>query len=375
MTNRKAVDLHMDSIPKRIELAGRRALVRLFRMARQLRDRPSLPLDAAGKRVLMLRQDRIGDVLVSLPVIHALKTKFPTAQIDALFGENNFFVAPHDAVFSRRYTYRKKPAAIAAMVRRLRRNRYDFLIDFMDNVSASSTLLVSAISAWCAVGIEKENAYTYDVVVPRLPQSRVHIVDRLAELLRPFGIDPEQLDLRLTYSISDESERRAQTWMEQHAPFPRIGVNISASGAAKEWGAENFSTLVGALKQQHPAVSVVLFCAPGEESLAATIADAHAVAVYPPGTFDEFAAGIKQCGALITVDTSAVHLAAAFQRPAVVLFVHDNPALTPWVPYHVPHRAVTTSMHSVKHISVDEVLRAFESLDRECSITAAVLTR
>ena len=344
-------------------------------MARKRRSNPSLPLNATGKRILMLRQDRIGDVLVSLPIIHALKKRFPTAHIDALFGENNFFVAPHDSAFEHRYVYHKNIGAIVSMIRTLRRIRYDFLIDFMDNVSASSTLLASAIGANCAVGIDKENAYTYDVVVPRLPQSTVHIVDRLGELLRPFGIDPATEDLRLQYAIPETADERAKTWMDQYAASPRLGINISGSGAAKEWGSKNFSLLIALIRAEHPGLSIVLFCAPGEELIAAAISAERDVPVFPPGTFEEFAAGIKHCDALITVDTSAVHLAAAFQRPAVVLFVHDNPALTPWVPYRVPHRAVTTSMHSVKHISVEEVALAFTSLDQECGITAAVAAR
>lgn len=361
----------MDSFAKRTELAGRRALVRLFRMVRPRRDSAvPLPINATGKRILMLRQDRIGDVLVSLPVIHAIKQHFPTARIDALFGVNNHFVAPGDAAFSTRFVYRKEPGEIATLLRTLRRNKYDVLIDFMDNVSASSTMLVSAIGAHCAIGIDKENAYAYDVVVPRLPQGSVHIVDRLGELLRPFGIDPAQEDLRLRYALPAEADRRARDWMAALGDSPKIGVNISASGGSKMWAEEKFVDAIRRITHDHPSVEIVLFCAPGEESRAQAIADAVNAAVFPPGSFDEFAAGIKHCNALITVDTSAVHLAAAFRVPAVVLFVHDKPELMPWVPYRTPHRAVVTTEHTIANIPVDAVVAAFNALDAECTICA-----
>jgi ADP-heptose:LPS heptosyltransferase len=320
----------------------------------------------------MLRQDRIGDVLVSLPIVHALKRHFPSAQIDALFGENNHFIAANDPVFNERFIYKKNLSGATRILRTLRHRHYDYLIDFMDNVSTSSTIFVSRIKAHCSIGIEKENAYIYDVVVPRLPQSSVHIVDRLGELLRPFGITPEYEDLRLSYPLPAAAIVRAEEWFSPanngnraiERPV-RIGVNVSASGVDKDWGKENFSAMLTQLQEIFPQAKFVLFCAPGDEARAQEIASATRTRVFPPSTFDEFAAGIHALDALITVDTSAVHLAAAYQIPAVVLYVHDKPELMPWIPYKSPHRAVTTQQHTVRSISVKEVVDSVVDLDRE----------
>ena len=360
----------MDSFLKRSELAGRRALVRLLRFlyAREGR-RPPLPLDVNGKRILMLRQDRIGDVLVSLPIVHALKKHFPSVRIDALFGENNSFIALNDPAFSERFVYHKNFFRAWASLHMLRRRKYDYLIDFMDNVSTSSTIFVARIKAHCSVGIEKENSYIYDIVVPRLPQSQVHIVDRLGELLRPFGITPEKEDLRLSYPLAAAVVERADKWFAvncgAHEEAARIGVNISASGADKDWGKENFISLISGLRTAFPAAAFALFCAPGDEPRADEIARKTNARVFPPSTFDEFAAGIRALDALITVDTSAVHLAAAFRIPSVILYVHDKPELMPWTPYRSPHRAITTAEHTIKNISPRAVLDGVIDLDRE----------
>jgi ADP-heptose:LPS heptosyltransferase len=360
----------MDTVAKRVELAGRRALVRLFRFARPGRSPVTLPIDASGKRILMLRQDRIGDVLVSLPVVHALKSRYPTARIDALFGTNNATAAPADMSFGSRFIYRKRLFADLALVAALRRRRYDILIDFMDNVSTSSTLLVRLIGAQVAVGIDKENSYAYDVVVPRLPQGEYHIVDRLAELLRPFGIDPATLDLRLRYPLPVSAVEKAGVWFATHARAPMIGVNVSSSGESKYWPDENFSALINGLKRAMPAMQVVLFSAPAEQDRTRVVSLATGAHVYPPGSFDEFAAGVKRCAMLVTVDTSAVHLGAAFRVPTVGLFVHDRAELMPWVPYRIPHRTVETTEHSVRSITVQEVLAACVHLAAACGLDA-----
>ncbi len=361
----------MDTVAKRFELAGRRALVRLFRMVSPRRVPPALPIDAAGKKILMLRQDRIGDVLVSLPVVHALKAKFPTAHIDALFGSNNPFAATADPSFDTRFVYRKRFGADIPLILALRRRRYDILIDFMDNVSTSSTLLVQLINARCAVGIEKENGYAYDVAVPRLPQGTHHIVDRLGELLRPFGIDPAATDLRLRYPLPVTAEETAGVWFAMHARGAMIGINVSSSGASKHWADENFIAVIEGLKTSIPAAQFVVFSTPAEQRRAHSVAESTGALVYPPGSFDEFAAGVKRCAMLVTVDTSAVHLGAAFRVPTVGLFVHDRADLLPWVPYRTPHRAVETTGHAVRDIVPGEVIAACCDLARECGIIPA----
>jgi ADP-heptose:LPS heptosyltransferase len=179
-----------DPLLKRLELALRRRVLRRWSApATVLVDapRPILQLDA-GARVLLLRQDRIGDVLVSIPTIRVLRRHLPQVQFELLLSRNNWGVRHATAAYVQQWwLYRKSPLAVLGLLRRLQRRRYSAILDLTDNASVTSTLLLHLLDAPVKLGIAKENAAVYTHVVPRLDRARVHIVERIAQLLLPFG--------------------------------------------------------------------------------------------------------------------------------------------------------------------------------------------
>ena len=84
----------------------------------------------------------------------------------------------------------------------------------------------------------------------------------------------------------------------------------------------------------------------------------------PETSFDGFAAWIKRVSLLVTPDTSAVHLAAAFNVPSVVLYVQSNPELRIWEPYKAPSVPLVTSVDDLTTISVAQVHQAVQTLVR-----------
>jgi ADP-heptose:LPS heptosyltransferase len=80
----------------------------------------------------------------------------------------------------------------------------------------------------------------------------------------------------------------------------------------------------------------------------------------PQMSLQQFAAIVHEFDLLLTPDTAVVHIAAAWKIPTVALY-HADPAITPWVPYHTPHRAVTDPS-GVAAITVDRVIAAVDDL-------------
>jgi ADP-heptose:LPS heptosyltransferase len=102
---------------------------------------------------------------------------------------------------------------------------------------------------------------------------------------------------------------------------------------------------------------------PSDSRRANEIVNGNPAAILAPETsFDGFAAWIKRVSLLVTPDTSAVHLAAAFNVPSVVLYVQSNPELKIWEPYKTPSESLVTPVDDLTTISVDQVLRAIDRL-------------
>jgi hypothetical protein len=102
-----------DTFLKRTEILFRRLLIRALRYVYKRKNDPDSSGDYNSCKFLFIRQDRIGDVLVSIPSIHLLKKKYPGASIDFILSENNYFVLDNDPVINRKWIYRKNILKIA----------------------------------------------------------------------------------------------------------------------------------------------------------------------------------------------------------------------------------------------------------------------
>lgn len=351
---------------KKIEIAFRKLLLRVLGLF--IRRKRALPPDTdfRGAKYLFVRQDRIGDVLVSTPLFAELKTAYPSATIDVLLSTNNHFVLENDPFVRKRWVYRKNILAIMKLLRELRSEQYDFVIDLMDNPSATSTLLLAWAGGRWNVGLEKENSYVYDVCVPLLSRKETHIVDRLVELLRVFRINVDHAKLRLHYRTSQESmDFAANFWKDRQLTGKVVvGINISPTDGVRFWGVDNFQRLIRHLQERYPSFDILVLFHPAEKHIAENIAAPFPKVILSPETqsFDQFAALIQRLHFLITPDTSAVHVAAAFQVPSVVLYVQSNPDLRIWDPYHAPSETLVTPVDDLKTIPPEQVLEAFHRL-------------
>lgn len=354
-----------DSLAKRLELGFRHWLLRHWNGAAPLVVERPMPLlqPTEATPLLLLRQDRIGDLLVSIPLLRILHTRFPTAPKELLLGANNWG-ARHVAqrYIQRVWRYDKHPLALARLLRQLR-NRYTIVIDLTDNPSVTSSLLLTLLRAPIRVGIAKGNDAAYTHVVPLLDRGRFHIVERIAQLLLPFGIQPEAPELFLEYPITAAERQWARQIVGDPTGSPRIGVNISASSASKYWGRNRWIAFLRELRRRYPEAEILLFASPSDAQEHSAIASATGVRAVPiMPSFHQFAVLLEQCDIIVTPDTAAVHLAAAWKRPCLGLYVWDQPTLLPWFPYGTLYEAAFTRAPALSHLPVEAALDAFERL-------------
>lgn len=351
-------------LSKLIELQLRRFLLRALRLVGR-RKALTTRSDFENCKFLFIRQDRIGDVLVSTPLIIALKKRFPGAQIDMLLSSNNHFVLENFSTVRKRWIYDKKLASSLRILSGIRRERYDFVIDLMDNPSVTSTIILLLAAAKWNVGLEKDNQYAYDIAVPMLSRRDTHIVDRLAQLLDVFGIESKKEDLNIHYETKPSSDHLIKEFIRKYckASGGIVGINISAGHDSRFWGVAQYQQLLTNIKRAYPAANRVLLYKSEHESRARQIAEAVPKTIVAPTlTFDEFASMIKHLWILITPDTSAVHLAAAFHIPSVILYVQADSTLRIWDPYRTEFEAAVTSSKTLSALPVHQVNQAFQVL-------------
>ncbi|HET6402070.1 MAG TPA: glycosyltransferase family 9 protein [Candidatus Kapabacteria bacterium] len=281
--------------------------------------------------ILLLRQDRLGDVLMSTFFLIALHERFPKSRIAMLLGKNNTGVIPLLPVPCETFVYRKRLIPDLKMLREIRREKFDVALDLTDKASVTSSILLSRIRAKVSIGVAKENSVVYDITVPRPSQTEVHITERVAELLRPFGIDPKTVD------------KRPRLRLNAMRQMGRIGLNVSSRTEDRSAPpAASADIAKGVLELGFS--EVLVFAAPhdrarGEETVRlAGDTRVHFAEEMP--TFAEFAEQIATCEYLITADTSVIQIAAAAGIPMVLMFrpMYDE---HPWTPVGIPFELYT----------------------------------
>lgn len=314
-------------------------------------------------RVLFLRHDRIGDMILSTGILRAIAEAHPTVRLDVLASPVNAPVLRNEQyVHEVLIVDTRRPLRWPRTLLALRRRRYDAVIDCMVTAPSLTTLvLMLASGARYRIGVARRgNDFAYTLPVP--PRESVqHIVDQLGALVTAFGLQPAALDLRPRVRLTAaERERGERAWRgdvdDRPAQGPRLLVNVSAGRAHHAWPDERFIRAVRAVREEVPSAEILIVSSPRDRARAARIADESGARVVPDDGIRDAMAIVAHSDLVFTPDTSIAHACSALGRPAVVLHPRGNAAI--WGPYRTDGRAVESPTGAVEDITVEAASQA-----------------
>jgi ADP-heptose:LPS heptosyltransferase len=345
--------------------------------------------------VLVLRYDRIGDMILSTGIIKAIALAQPTVVVDVLASAQNCAVLEGNPYVGHILTIdRQRPWTWITVIRRMRRLRYDAVIDVMVMAPSLTTTLVMWLSgARQRIGLgDRGNQAALTLPVARIP-SAVHYVDHSAALLAAFGVDPlsvrrwhasrtdgprtlsprtepEELDRRgwgiwrpEIFLTAAEITYAEHLWRNLDAEVPpaersghRLVVNVSAGAAWRYWPAEFFIETLTAIRATFPQLQCLLIGAPQDSTRMEVIARACGVSVAHTARSREMMAIVATGDMVFTADTAVTHVASALDKPTLAMFARAKEDL--WGPYAIPGGVVSTPARSLQSLQVASVLPA-----------------
>ena len=305
------------------------------------------------KRILISRLRFIGDVVLTTPVIRALKRQYPEADLYYLAESGpaaalahsphleGVIVLPDELLPARSVLTRCREHA--RFIRSLRKRRFDLAIDLFGN--PRSALLTLATGARYRVGYDvRGRGRAYNVKIRRSASLRV--VDAYLDAVRTIGVPAE--DGRTEVHFSAEDAKWAESWLVERGidhTRPIAALNPGASWPAKTWSTERFAELTRALIEDLN-VTVLLVAEPGRQEATAGVnaLSGHACPVVETDSLTRLAALIARCDLYVSNDCGPMHIAVAAGTPTIGLFGPSRPEI--WFPYpkadgHVALRAET----------------------------------
>jgi ADP-heptose:LPS heptosyltransferase len=326
------------------------------------------------RNILVIDFGQLGDVVMSLPALRAIRDHFPKARISVAVGKPGNEVVEMcgyaDAtIVVDRVSLRDgfKPVSVLRifqLVKEVRRKEFDFVIDLH---SLSETNLLGFLSGAPKRLFSRRPGRSLDFLSrfhPLPPVDRndpkQHLTDRYLAVLEPLGIRDVQRLPRLTSGLADDREvDKLLRKTKADADAPLIGLFPGAGHVGRRWPLERFAELADFLVR-NDGVRVVVFVGPEERALSRQMRE-----MFPSDTvmvrdlsIRQLVAAQARLSVFVSNDTGPMHLAAAVGTPIVMLSDHRAPDT--YVPINEPKRVIRSS--AVAELSVEEVYAATRQL-------------
>jgi ADP-heptose:LPS heptosyltransferase len=319
-------------------------------------------------QVAIFQPGRAGDFVLTTALFNAIKDFSPATHLTVIAGPRARELARYHPAVDKTLVFDRAPLRFAGLLARLKLTRFDLWIDPKPYWSRSSQVMAKLARASLKIGFNRGGTGPFDLELPSAPNPPVHFRDQALASLALAGI-PSPAAPRISLGLSPEAERWAQTQLSGSRRWT-VFVNISAGSGSRVWPVEHWLELLPHLATHRPT-DFLLSSAPEDAGAARTLAsEASRRGVHihqlPPSGLLEIAALIKRTDLVLTVDTAIVHIASAFNRPLVALYLREHPVFTVFQPLSSHQEVVAAETGSpMRSISVASVAAAYRRLAGE----------
>ena len=323
-------------------------------------------------RVLFIRYERIGDMIMATSIIRVIASALPGGKIDVLATPTTAPVLENNPHVGKVLTLdRGSWRSYLGLMRRLRGAGYQVIVDGRINnppIFTSTPLLMLAAGAKYRIGSGGgRNPDIYNVCVPEYDR-RTHYIDGSKALAIPFGVDPVNVNWQPELFLTEtEREAAEEQWPHAEAvgaqpgspPRKRLLVNLSASEPKRRWPDGKFVTTLQEMKRDWPNLAIVVIGLPSEwDSVCSVAEQVGATPVATPRLRDAFAL-VGTAEMVFTPDTSISHAASAFGKPSLVLLKREH---HPYAPYNTPGEIVLWGEDQIQQLRHETVTGALRKL-------------
>jgi ADP-heptose:LPS heptosyltransferase len=329
--------------------------------------------------ILVIQLKRVGDVIATTPALRALRKLYPEARITLLLEKDSASVAPAIAAHINEIWIYKRAASFNFWFNLACRG-FDLSLDFTGNDrSALITFLSKAARriGFSFVAQSPARSWVYTSLI-QSPVRERHTVEHYVDLIRSLG--DIVTDPRMCLELDSGIERSAETLRREiGVTSPYIVIHPGSARQEKYWLPDRWAQAI-AYTQRQLLLPCVVTGGPASAELR-HIAEilghlsGRSKVINLAGRIDFLlsAAIIRRSACFVGVDTAAAHVAAAFERPELVLFGPTNPFH--WRPMHaaavvvragysgpLEHFEPRQQGHPMRELSTETVIRGMDSL-------------
>jgi ADP-heptose:LPS heptosyltransferase len=314
-------------------------------------------VDAGPRNILVIHFGQLGDVVLGLPAMKAIRDRFPDARRTAVVGSATAEIVALSGLFDEvipvdrvRLLKGDKLSSSVEIIRfafSIRRKGFDFVIDLH---SLPETNLLGYFSGARQRLFSRRESRSLDrlsnfVPAPPSEDKTIHLSEYYLRVLQPLGISGMPEPFRFETSGADKKSER-----------PIVGLNPGAGHASRRWPLEKFIALALMISSSGRA-DVEIFLGPEENGMAEEVRGAlkENGSVVRGLALKDLADRFARLACFVSNDTGPVHIAAASDTPIVLLL--QNAAPDRYLPL-----ARNLTVHRGEHLEDISVETVFNSV-------------
>nr|HID59264.1 putative lipopolysaccharide heptosyltransferase III [Desulfobacterales bacterium] len=302
--------------------------------------------------ILAIILKHIGDVLVTTPVLTALKGAYPDSRISILVNPGTEEAIAENPVVDEvlvldrgsGYGVFKKAWHQVQFALKVRRKKFDLVLELSAGDRGAILGLISGARE--RVGFDPKNRgfwgrrYFFTKLVDKDTGTQ-HMVDYNLALVRALGIEPS--DKRLSFCWTKESETRCRRLLLNHGirfDDPYVVLHPTSRWMFKTWNASGYAAVCDYIHDQY-RIPVVLSCAPNQVELKFTnriirLASHKPISLAGQLSIKELGCLVAHASLFVGVDSAPMHIAAAVNTPVIALFGPSGEHMWgPWGDGHI----------------------------------------
>jgi len=333
------------------------------------------------ENILIIKPSSLGDIVLALPALSALRKSYPGAKISWLvrnefapllrnhpdLTETIFF----DRKFLGKAWYNPKAfRSLLSLIGRLRRGNFDVVIDLQGLFRTASLGWLSGCKRRFGMSNAREFAHIFYTHKVTQNQDCIHLVDYYLKIIKAAGVS----DIDVQFILPEDfaaADSVGKLLAKHNISLNNYAVFVPGSAHSdKCWPTERFATLADKIAQKF-GLSIIAVGTASENNSIEEIknkADAPISNFAGATNLPELVALLRAARLVVSNDTGPGHIAAALGTPLVMMFSWSNPArIAPYgrsecmvarEPYkRGPKIKSCDSRHNVSAITINEVYK------------------
>jgi len=288
------------------------------------------------KNILIVRTDRIGDVVLTTPAIKAIRQTFPRSRISILVTPATYDLVagnPYldEVLVDERAGRHQNPFGFLKLAREIRLRQFDLAVVFHTKRRYNLACYTAGIPYRLGYQNNKFGSLLTHPLKDTRPLGIMHEAEYCMDVLKAIGV--EQNDLDVFVPMQAEAEGWVTKLMEEdHLKFNEmILIHPGASDTAKCWPAANFAQLMDRLTERYN-LKIVLIGSKQTVPVAADIlrqtrGSSKYLDLTGKTSIAQMASLLRQSRLLISNDSGPVHVAAGVGTNVISLFLRDQPGI------------------------------------------------